>query len=216
MKKRRWMILSLLILALIGTGCYFLFAGEKENPNLAPLKEEVKKLPQQNLTPQQLLATGQKIREQAKNFSEKDRNKLRQAGREVFMQIMNQRMDQYFNAPPEEKKKVLDRQIREMEPFIKQMQAMRAQAQQRRNAANANATNNGQGNNSGQTAQAGPSGRGDRRRSPPANQEERQQRRKAMLDRIPSKDRVRFIEYFTAIRDRRKELGMPDIPFGRR
>lgn len=218
MKKRGLIILSFFLLLSIGTTCYFIFAGEKEDPNLAPLKEVVKKIPQQNLTPKQMIATHQEIREKAKNLSKEAKADLRQTGRKVFMQIINQRMDRYFNAPSEQKNKVLDQQIREMDAFIKQLQAMRPKKSQKSGGKSSGGDGPGSAKRDGpgeRNAQSG-SERGGWGRKPPANQEEREQRRKALLDRTSPKDRARFIEYITAIRDRRKELGLPEMPFGRR
>lgn len=212
MGKRGWTILSFFLLILVGTTCYFLFAGEKEDPNLAPLKEELKKIQSQNLTPQQMMAVHMQIREKAKDLSDSARHELRQVGMEGMRNMMNQRMDAYFNAPEAQKKMILDQQIREMEAMRKQFEAMRAQGDgpggRGGEGGQANGGRGGQGG--GGEAGGGPDG-GRHGGGPAATQEERDQRHKNRMENSDPRERSRRMEYMSAVQERRKELGLPEM-----
>ncbi|MGD9128120.1 MAG: hypothetical protein PVH19_12150 [Planctomycetia bacterium] len=211
MGKTGWTISALVLLAVVGTTCYFLFAREKEHPQVAPIKEDFKEIAEKQLSPQEMVTKIDKIREEAKDLPDEAKQEVRNAGMEMFRTMINQRVDAYFNAPPEKKKAVLDQQIQEMEMMRKMFETRWAQRQK----SQANHQN-------GQAGQGGPSGnaqannhqgsQGDRK--PPRTEEERQerwqQRRKEWMEKIDPKEKTRMLEYFGAIRDRRKELGLPD------
>ncbi len=63
----------------------------------------------------------------SQDVTEEQRRQLQQVGREVFRTRMDESVDEYFNAPKEEREHILDRQIDEMQEFRKQMEAYREQ-----------------------------------------------------------------------------------------
>ena len=212
MSKRGWTILSIFLLLGVGTTCYFLFAGEREDPNLAPLKEEIKKIQSQNLSPQQMMAAHMQIREKAKGLSESAQRELRHTFGEGMRKVMDQRMDAYFKAPEAQRNAILDQQIREMEAMRTQMMAMRQQGGgpggfggRRGGGADGDS-----GGPRGEAAGQGGSGGGPGNRGN-MSEEQRDQRRKDHMEHGDPQERSRRMEYMSAIRDRRKELGLPDM-----
>lgn len=119
---------------------------------------------------------------------------------QMFFSGMQQRVDDYFESPPDQRQAMLDQQIMQMEA----MRAAFAQggfggpsggAAGSQNASNQTADNqNGQG--------GPPWARG--------NEGDRNAWRKRMLDRTSPEQRAKWTEYRDAIDKRRQELGLSD------
>ncbi len=121
-----------------------------------------------------------------------------QAARQMgnsFANSMRQRMNEYFDAPPDQRRAVLDRQI-------KQGELMRQAFEAARPADNAGGGPNG---GPGQTAGAGPGNRP----WASSNEDERNNFRKRILDGTTPQQRARFVEYRRVSSERREQLGIP-------
>lgn len=119
-----------------------------------------------------------------------------QIGR-MFFSGMNQRMDDYFQAPPDERNAVLDQHIQQME----MMRNVFMRNGQGFGPPQGNAAGNGQvASNAG----GPPWARGD------SSEQSRDDWRKRMIDRTSPEQRGRWTEYRDAVERRRRELGMPD------
>lgn len=114
---------------------------------------------------------------------------------QMFFSGMQQRVDDYFDSPPDQRQAMLDQQIMQME-------AMRAAfAQGGFGGPPGNAAGNQNADN--QNGQAGsPWARG--------NEGDRNAWRKRILDRTSPEQRAKWTEYRDAIDKRRQELGLGD------
>ena len=61
----------------------------------------------------------------SEDLTDEERQELRRVRREVMMARMNERVDEYFDSPEEEREKILDRHIDEMLAFREQWRAER-------------------------------------------------------------------------------------------
>jgi hypothetical protein len=128
----------------------------------------------------------------------------RQAGREIgrlFEAREQAETDSYFNLPPERRQAELDRRIKADEERRQAREAARAQRESRQSAGT------GGGPRPGGSGSGGPPASGRRGRS--STEEERNARRKVMIDRTSPQERARRTEYRRAIDERRKQLGLP-------
>ena len=148
-----------------------------------------------------------RMRKEMENLSSDQRRQVMDHGRERFQREMAKRADEYFAAPPEKRKEVLDRHIREMEKLRKEMEKRRAE-----NGGSSGTPGgqppaggpgqggpgaNGQGGAGGPGAngQSGPGGARDRNASPVAQSERRNQ----MLDNTSPGQRAGMSAYFSAL-----------------
>lgn len=151
-------------------------------------------------SPQQIdeaMATMGMIREKMEALPEHLRPVARQQMGRMFFAGMQRQMDDYFQAPPAEKKAVLDQQIRQMEAL---RSAFGGQGGGMMGFAG------GQG---GQQAADRP-----RQAQSPwqaqSTEEARNAWRKRMIDGTSPEQRSRWTEYRDAVERRRGELGLPD------
>ncbi len=61
----------------------------------------------------------------SKDLTEDERRKLREIGRELMMASVNKNVDEYFDAPLEQREAILDRHMDEWQEFREQMEAYR-------------------------------------------------------------------------------------------
>jgi hypothetical protein len=144
------------------------------------------------------------------SLTEEQRDELRRSMREVMEEDMTSRMDEYFNAPEDQKVAILDKHIDEF-------QEMRERFRQRREAdeqAGADGQDSGRGRrdpNAPDRADSGERssqpGEGERRgpfnRQPPT----REQRKERMEGSSPERT-ARMSQYFMKMRERAKERGI--------
>ena len=118
------------------------------------------------------------------------------AGRNVFFASMRQRIDDYYQAPPSQRRKLLDQHIKQSDLMRKAFEEAR-QARDAKTSASANAPqNNG----------------GGRRGPPRANQSQDERNgwfKSRILDQTSPEQRARYVEYRRAETERREELGLP-------
>ena len=129
----------------------------------------------------------------ARDLSEKEREKLHENMRPVFMAMMRKRMDAFFELPPKERNAYLDRMIDAHENRRQEWQRRREQ----RESEGASSTQ------SQDRSRRRGAGRHRRHRMSP-------ERLKRMIERTPAKDRARFMEFIKAMRKRREERGLPN------
>ncbi len=200
---RRWYSLILVSLLLLGFGWWYF----REDPDLAAARA----------LQAQLAALGEKatwedrrklmdqMRGHMENLTEEQRRSLFQEMRAPFQNQMRAAVDGYFALPPAQREAYLDQQIREME-------RRRAAMQQRFAARPPGESPPGAG---------GRPPRGDRpgggpNAGPGGGPGGRDAGGSGMLDRSTPVERARNTAYTTAIQKRRKELGLPEMGFGRR
>ena len=134
-------------------------------------------------------ALREQMRAQMDQLTDEQRRALFQELRAPFQDRMRAAVDGYFALPDAQRKAYLDQRIREMEQRRKEMEQRLAQRP-------ANRERRGPG---GPRDASGPGGR-----------------ERGMLDGSSPEDRAKSTEYFSALEKRRKELGLPDMPFGGR
>lgn len=134
-------------------------------------------------------------------------------GRKIMMQAMGARVDQYFATPPEQREKLIDDQLKQMQSMQKAFEGGRSMFQGLAGAGGGNGGGGG-GNGAGKGAASNQTAGGPGSRS----EEDRNKWRKDMLDKTSPSDRARWNEYFGAVDRRRQALGLPGGggPFGPR
>ena len=131
-------------------------------------------------------------------------------GQKIMMQAMEARVDQYFAAPPEQRDKLIDDQLKQMQSMAKALDGSRSMFQ---------GLAGGGGGGSGGAAAKGGAASGQGAGTPgPRSDEDRNRWRKEMLDKSSPSQRARWTEYFGAVDRRRQALGLPGGggPFGPR
>jgi hypothetical protein len=193
-KRRARIVVPSAVVVLVGIAVWwFLGSGAPARPPEieAPLAEmqKIRDLPADK--------RGEKFREIREQVSQLSPEAQRAFRREMGNQRaaeMDNRLNAFFAAPtPVARKKVLDQHINEMEK-------MRAQREARRQS---QPTQVAQASGGRSTPVDGPP-RGSRR----GNLQDR-------LDRSTPEERAKRSEYFRAMRERRRELGLPENPWPR-
>ncbi len=123
------------------------------------------------------------FRQRMDGLTDAQRDTLRDGGRERWQQFAQQRMDEFFQLPPDQQRERLDEMIDRMEQ------------RQRERAQNPNANRGGRGGDRGGNM----------------TEAQRDQRRKERLDRTDPKMRAQFTEFGRRMNDRRAERGLPPI-----
>jgi hypothetical protein len=133
------------------------------------------------------------------------------SGRSFMGGGMQNNVKSYFAAPPEDRKKILDKQIDQMEMMAK---AFASSGGMRGGPPGGGPPGGGPPGGGGAGGQAGgPPGGGPPRTG---GEDGRNSWRKNMIDRTSPGQRAQFNEYFRAMEERRKERGMGSTPWGPR
>jgi hypothetical protein len=122
------------------------------------------------------------FRQRMDGLTDAQRRAVWESGRDQFQRFGQQRMDEFFQLPPDQQKKRLDDMIDRMQ-----------QRGQNRN-----------GGAGGQAGQGGRGGRGGRNMT----EGQRDQRRKEMISRTDPKMRAQFDQFRQMLGDRMKQRGM--------
>ncbi len=219
--KKKWFIV-LGVLLLVGGVSAWAMGWFRSDPANDP---EVIRLEQKMATMHQQRSQGKlsetdrtrmrgEFHREVQQLSEEQRRALFHKGHEAMREAMQRRIDEYFTLPPEKRTAALDRAIDEMERFRREREAQGPPP--------------GRGHPGGGPPEGGPPGdgppggrppgAGGRRGPRPAGSqdmaERRQQRMKRMLDSTTPEGRAKMHAYHEAIRERRKERGLPEHPFG--
>jgi hypothetical protein len=167
-----------LLILLAAAWMFGLFGGtDPVVAEMQQLRDQMRDLPEA-----QRRAQWDAYRQRMETLTEEQRNALR-GDRGQWQQFAQQRMDEFFQLPPDAQRQRLDEMIDRMEQRRKE----RAQNP------NANRGNRG----------------GDRNRN--LTDAQRDQRRKERLDRTSPKMRAQFTEFGRRMNDRRAERGLPPV-----
>lgn len=131
------------------------------------------------------------------------RPKAMEEGRKLMMKGMEARVDSYFAAPPEQRQKLIDDQLKQMQSMQKAFEGSRSMFQ------GLGGQGGGGGGGGNQQVAGGPTSR---------SEEDRSAWRKRMIDGSSPGQRARWTEYFSEVEKRRQALGMGGGggPFGGR
>jgi hypothetical protein len=193
-KRRAKIAISAAVVVVVGIAIWWLIGrgAPARPPEIEAPLAEMQKI--QELPPDKRGEKFREIREQVSQLSpEAQRAFRREMGKQRAAEMDN-RMNAFLTAPtPAARKKVLDQHINEMEK-------MRAQRESRQRSG---------GQQIAQASGGRPqSGDGPPRGGRRGNLQDR-------LDRSTPAERARRSEYFRALRERRKELGLPENPWPR-
>ena len=128
------------------------------------------------------------------------RRELYQNGGNVFYSSMRQRIDDYFNASPAQRQRVLDQQIRQSDLMNKAFSEARAARVAQESSAN------------GQQREGQPKTDNSSSRSSWASRSQGDRNewfKNRILDRTTPEQRAKYVEYRRAASERREELGLP-------
>ena len=216
--RRRPVVLASLLLALllglVSVGAWWGgWLGAKEDPRLTEVKtvmaDAAAKYPPDQ-APKNMLDTAARVgtmvsvMAKIQSLPEELRPKAMEEGRKLMMKGMEARVDSYFAAPPNQRQKLIDDQLKQMQSMQKAFEGSRSMFQGL----------GGQGGKGGaagnqQQAAGGPG---------PRSEEDRSAWRKRMIDGSSPSQRARWTEYFGEVEKRRQALGMGGGggPFGPR
>lgn len=166
-----------LLILLAAAWMFGLFGGtDPVVAEMQQLRDQLRDLPDD-----QRRAAWDNYRQRMEGLTDAQRDALR-GDRGQWQQFAQQRMDEFFQLPPDKQREWLDEMIDRME-------------QRRKERA--------------QNPNANRAGRGDRGRN--MTDAQRDQRRKERLDRTSPKMRAQFTEFGRRINDRRAERGLPPV-----
>ena len=128
------------------------------------------------------------------------RRELYQNGGNVFYSSMRQRIDDYFNASPAQRQRVLDQQIRQSDLMNKAFSEARAARVAQESSGNGQQREGRlETDNSSSRSSWASRSQGDRN----------EWFKNRILDRTTPEQRAKFVEYRRAASERREELGLP-------
>jgi len=187
MKKKKLWVLVLLVILVSGAAWAF---WPRTDPQLAKVQQMQQQLFNESTPPDERRKAFQEFREEMEKLTPDQRDKMMRDNPPPFMRQMRQNVRDFFDLPPSERTKALDRQIDEFEKRRKQMEQRMGQGQG--------------GPGGGPRGGFGGGGGGD-----PARQNDF---RKRMLDNTTPQDRAMMSEYFREMQKRRQQRGLPGFP----
>lgn len=198
---RRWMAIFVVVTCISGLAWYWF----RSDPDVAAARELQVRLAAlgENASWNDRRALLEQMRGHMEKLTDEQRRALFQEMRAPFENRMRAMVDGYFAAPEVQRRAYLDQQI-------KQMEQRRAEMQQRFAQRQADGNDRGPGRNGFPDRPSRGDAQGNRNGGPGGGRE------RAMLDKTTPVERARTTEFFSAMDKRRKELGLPETPFGRR
>jgi hypothetical protein len=142
------------------------------------------------------VASVDQIRQKVEELPPQLRRAAGSGSRNFFFASMRQRIDDYYQAPPAQRPKLLDQHIKQSDLMRKAFEEARAA----REAAVSSA---------GQQQQAGNADSGRSRWANRSQDERNEWFKNRILDRTSPEQRARYVEYRRAATERREELGLP-------
>ena len=207
-------LLLALLLGLVSAGAWWGgWLGAKEDPRLTEVKtvmaDAAAKYPPDQ-APKNMLETAARVgamvsvMAKIQSLPEDLRPKAMEEGRKLMMKGMEARVDSYFAAPPDQRQKLIDDQLKQMQSMQKAFEGSRSMFQ---------GLGGGQGGSGGAAGNQQAAGR-----PGPRSEEDRSAWRKRMIDGSSPSQRARWTEYFGEVEKRRQALGMGGGggPFGPR
>ena len=190
-----------MLVVIAGVFAVTTLTGDAESASTLPKELSVTALKAEAANPRQAM---ERVREafNREDLTDEQRQELRTNMREVWRSAMQERLNEYFAASPEQQVVILDRQIDEMLEGRQRREAERANRQ----GPEGQRANRGQGDNQAQPTDGQRRGRGSWSRGdrPRPTQQERKQRSEA---RNPDETAQRMA-YYTAMRARMQERGI--------
>jgi hypothetical protein len=195
---------------------WFRFTTDPRVQEILQLQEEARQKFMANGGPQTIaeateaVATMGMIRQKVESLPEPLREQVSRSGGSMFRSLMRAQINAYFDAPPEQRKQELDRQIKQEEMMRKAFQVASA----------AGGFFGGGGAGGGSTRPASGTAPGGQRGDQQASQSQSPDDRrnvwmKRILDSTSPEQRARYVEYRRAKEVRRVELGLPASPWSR-
>jgi hypothetical protein len=195
MSKRKITIAAVTIVVLVA-GSVWAFRS-RTDPQVEKVKQVAAEAMKAN--PGQPWKAFELVRPEMDKLSESQRHQVGHEMHQEFQRQMDKQIDTYFALPPPQRVAYLDKQINEMEKQRKEREARRAQSAQR-----------GGGGGGGPQMGGGGGGGGG---GPPRNNnpDARAQRRDRWVDSSTAEQRAKRSAYFSDMRARRIQLGLPPM-----
>ena len=212
--NRWWLPALFLTVFVIAISAYFLlrprdYSNDPQVVEIREIQEEARKRylsnggPSTKAEARAFVQSMEQVRKKMEGLPSDARRELYRGGGNVFYSSMRQRIDDYFNASPAERQRVLDQQIRQsdlMSNAFSEARAARAAEESSENgSAREGQSSNGQSN--GQS-----NGRSSWANRPQGDRNEWFKDR--ILDRTTPEQRAKYVEYRRAASERREELGL--------
>jgi hypothetical protein len=181
MNKRNAFIGSIVVVLLMVGAAWAYFRQDPVVAEMQQLRDQM--FQNRDLPEADRRAQWDSFRQRMEGLTDAQRSAIFDNGRDRWQRFGQQRMDEFFQLPPDQQKKRLDDMIDRM--------------QQR-----------GQNRNGGAGGQAGQGGRGGGGRGRNMTDAQRDQRRKEMISRTDPKMRAQFDQFRQMLGDRMKQRGM--------
>ena len=208
--NRWWLPALFLMVVVIAISAYFLlrprdYSNDPQVVEIREIQEEARKRylsnggPSTKAEARAFVQSMDQVRKKMEGLPSDARRELYRGGGNVFYSSMRQRIDDYFNASPAERQRVLDQQIRQsdlMSNAFSEARAARAVEESSENGSAREGQSNGQSN-----------GRSSWANRPQGDRNEWFKDR--ILDRTTPEQRAKYVEYRRAASERREELGLP-------
>ena len=209
--NRRWLTALFFMVVVVAISAYFLLrprdsSNDPQVVEIREIQEEARKRylsnggPSTKAEARAFVQSMEQVRKKMEGLPSDARRELYRGGGNVFYSSMRQRIDDYFNASPAERQRVLDQQIRQsdlMSNAFSEARAARAAEESSENgSAREGQSKNGQSN-----------GRSSWANRPQGDRNEWFKDR--ILDRTTPEQRAKYVEYRRAASERREELGLP-------
>lgn len=207
--RRQLAIAGAALLILTGSAAaYWHFRPDPQQIQLAKLEEQFKVLRSEetlSLPPQKQLEMMEQFRKESQSLPPEQRRKVEEWGRQWFKGVM----DKYYELPEEQREAYLDAWIDRFEAMRQERERAREERAAQKAAAGDDAAPAGtQPGASGEAKGAAGKGRWNS-----LTPEEREKRRRDMLDRTTPEERARFADFMLKIGARRVARGLPPMRF---
>jgi len=207
---KRWLAgISLAVVAVIVFAYFFLgprdYSNDPRVVEIREIQEEARKNylsdggPSTKAEARAFVQSMEQVQKKMEGLPADVRREIYRGGGNVFYSSMRQRIEDYFNASPAERQRVLDQQIRQSDLMSNAFAEARAARAVQENSGNGQ-QREGQpkeGQRSGRTSWASRS-QGDRN----------EWFKDRILDRTTPEQRAKYVEYRRAASERREELGL--------
>ena len=209
--NRRRLTALFLTVVVVAISAYFLlrphdYSNDPQVVEIREIQEEARKRyfsnggPSTKAEARAFVQSMEQVRKKMEGLPSDARRELYRGGGNVFYSSMRQRIDDYFNASPAERQRVLDQQIRQSDLMNNAFSEARAARAAEESLKNGSASE-------GQSKNGQSSGRSSWASRPQGDRNEWFKDR--ILDRTTPEQRAKFVEYRRAASERREELGLP-------
>ncbi|MGI9448151.1 MAG: hypothetical protein ACR2NI_10900 [Pirellulales bacterium] len=203
---KRWLIgMSFAMVVILISAYFFLWSSDYSNDprvvEIREIQEEARKQylsnggPSTKAEARAFVQSMEQVRTKMEGLPADVRREMYRGSGNVFYSSMRQRIDDYFNASPAERQRVLDQQIRQSDLMSNAFAEARAARAVQENSGNGQQR---EGQSSGRSSWASRS-QGDRN----------DWFKDRILDRTTPEQRAKYVEYRRAASERREELGLP-------